>query len=168
VLRQLTRLVPPGLFAGRHGGTDAELRVGWRIAGLLAVSQTVGYGVLYYSFSVFLTPIAGTLHASATAVTGALTASLLAGAAAAVPVGRHLDRHGGRGLMTWGSAAGTPLSAAQLNATASVPGTFVATSAAGSIPGVGSGPLVTVTCTPAAATRSTTATASVPIDVATA
>jgi len=109
VLRQLTRLVPPGLFAGRHGGTDAELRVGWRIAGLLAVSQTVGYGVLYYSFSVFLTPIAGTLHASATAVTGALTASLLAGAAAAVPVGRHLDRHGGRGLMTWGSAAGTLL-----------------------------------------------------------
>jgi hypothetical protein len=35
---------------------------------------------------------------------------------------------------------GTPLSAAQLDATASAPGTCVATPAAGTIPGVGSGP----------------------------
>jgi hypothetical protein len=60
----------------------------------------------------------------------------------------------------------TPLSAVELNATASVPGTFVDTPAAGTIPGVGSGPVVTVTSTPAAATNSTTATASVRIDVA--
>jgi MFS family permease len=58
---------------------------------------------------VFLSPIAASLHAGAAAVTGALTASLLAAAAAAVPVGRHLDRHGGRGLMTCGSASATVL-----------------------------------------------------------
>jgi MFS family permease len=38
-----------------------------------------------------------------------LTASTLAGAAMAVPVGRWLDRHGGRGLMTAGSIAATGL-----------------------------------------------------------
>lgn len=53
--------------------------------------------------------MATTLDASTTAVTGALTASVLAGAAMAVPVGRWLDRHGGRALMTTGSLAATLL-----------------------------------------------------------
>ena len=61
--------------------------------------------------------------------------------------------------------AGTPPGAAQPNATGSLPGTFVATPAAGTIPGVGSGPVVTVRFTPAAATDSTRATASVGIAV---
>jgi predicted MFS family arabinose efflux permease len=78
------------------------------VAGL-AVSQTVGYGVLYYSFSVFLTPSAAALHTGTTAVTGALTCSLLAGAAAGVPVGRWLDRHGGKSLMSVGSLLATCL-----------------------------------------------------------
>jgi MFS family permease len=75
----------------------------------LAVTQTVGYGVLYYAFAVLLQPMAVALHASTTAVTGALTASVLAGAVMAVPVGRWLDRHGGRALMTAGSVAATAL-----------------------------------------------------------
>ena len=103
------RAALPGAHAGQRGSADPASRVGWRMVGLLAVSQTVGYGVLFYSFSVFLTPSAASLHASTTAVTGALTLSLLAAAATAVPVGRHLDRHGGRGLMTWGSVAATLL-----------------------------------------------------------
>lgn len=82
------------------------------MVGLLAVTQTVGYGVLLYSFPVFLTPTAAALHTSRTTVTGALTASLLAGAVAAVPVGRWLDRHGGRALMTAGSATATLLALA--------------------------------------------------------
>src|SRR2546423_4731708 len=53
--------------------------------------------------------MAGALHASTATVTGALTASVLAGAAMAVPVGRWLDRHGGRALMTTGSCAATAL-----------------------------------------------------------
>jgi MFS family permease len=75
----------------------------------LAVTQTVGYGAMYYSFAVFLTPLARDLHTSTTAITGALTAATLAGAAVAVPVGAWLDRHGARGLMTLGSIAGTVL-----------------------------------------------------------
>ncbi|GLL03763.1 MFS transporter [Dactylosporangium matsuzakiense] len=82
---------------------------GWRIVAALAVTQTVGYGTLYYAFAVLLQPMATTLHASTTTVTGALTASILAGAVMAVPVGRWLDRHGGRALMTVGSIAATGL-----------------------------------------------------------
>ena len=85
---------------------------GWWIVASLAVTQTVGYGVLYYAFAVLLHPMAAGLHASTTAVTGALTASVLAGAVMAVPVGRWLDRHGGRALMTGGSVAATVLVAA--------------------------------------------------------
>ena len=46
------------------------------IAGL-AITQTVGYGVLYYAFAVLITPIADDLHTSTAAVTGALTTSVL-------------------------------------------------------------------------------------------
>lgn len=82
---------------------------GWRIVAAFAVTQTVGYGVLYYAFAVLLQPMTHTLHTTTTAVTGAFTCSVLAGAVMAVPVGRWLDRHGGRALMTAGSIAGTAL-----------------------------------------------------------
>lgn len=88
----------------------AEYR--WRLVAALAISQTVSYGVLYYSFSVFLAPAAQALHASTTAVTGAMTLALLAGAATMLPVGRYLDRHGGRSLMTGGSMLATLLALA--------------------------------------------------------
>lgn len=68
-----------------------------------AITQTVGYGVLYYAFSVFLAPIAVDLHTSTTVVTGALTLAVATTAMSAIPVGRWIDRRGGHGLMTAGS-----------------------------------------------------------------
>lgn len=88
------------------GGHHAH---GWRIVAALAVTSTVGYGTLYYAYAVLLTPMAASIGASTTAVTGALTASVLAGALMAVPVGRWLDHHGGRALMTVGSITATAL-----------------------------------------------------------
>ncbi|WP_200207770.1 MFS transporter [Micromonospora coerulea] len=82
---------------------------GWRIVAALAITSTVGYGTLYYAYAVLLHPMATTLGASTTALTGALTASVLAGALMAIPVGRWLDHHGGRALMTCGSLAATAL-----------------------------------------------------------
>jgi MFS family permease len=89
------------------GGTRAR-----RTVAALAITQTVGYGTLYYSFAVFLTPLAAELRTTTTAVTGTFTASVLAAALLAVPVGRWLDRHGGRALMTAGSLLGALLLAA--------------------------------------------------------
>ncbi|GIJ72152.1 MFS transporter [Virgisporangium ochraceum] len=84
-------------------------RRGWAIVAAFAVTQTVGFGVLYYAFAVLLRPMALALDASTAVVTGALTASVLAGAVLSVPVGRWLDRHGGRALMTTGSLLATGL-----------------------------------------------------------
>jgi MFS family permease len=73
----------------------------------LAVTQTVGYGVLYYAFAVFLIPMTRDLHAGTTVVTGAGTLAVVVAAVGAVLVGRWQDRHGGRGLMTAGSVLGS-------------------------------------------------------------
>jgi hypothetical protein len=78
---------------GRGGGRA-------RLVATLAVTQTIGYGVLYYAFAVVLHPIATDLRVSPATVTGALTVTVLISAVAAIPVGRWLHLHGGRGLMT--------------------------------------------------------------------
>ncbi|GIF07342.1 MFS transporter [Actinoplanes siamensis] len=79
---------------------------GWWLVATFAITQTIGYGTLYYSFAVLLHPIAASLHTTPAAVTGALTTAILVQAAMAMPVGRLLDRHGGRALMTAGSVLG--------------------------------------------------------------
>lgn len=72
----------------------------------LAVTQTVGYGVLYYAFAVVLAPLAADLRVSTTTITGALTLAVLVSAVCAIPVGRWLDDHGGRAMMITGSILG--------------------------------------------------------------
>ncbi|MFF0369890.1 MFS transporter [Micromonospora sp. NPDC005087] len=98
-----TTRVPADPTVGGHHGH------GWRIVAAFAITSTVGYGTLYYAYPVLLRPMAATLGASTTAVTGALTVSVLAGALMAIPVGRWLDHRGGRALMTIGSIAATAL-----------------------------------------------------------
>jgi MFS family permease len=75
----------------------------------LAVTSTVGYGVLTYAFAVLLLPMQEALGADRTAVTGAQTVALLATALASVPAGRWLDRRGGRSLMVASSVLATLL-----------------------------------------------------------
>ncbi|MFF3444643.1 MFS transporter [Streptosporangium sp. NPDC002721] len=88
------------------GGGRPRSGRGWRIVAALAVTQTIGYGVLYYAFSVFLTPMAADLHAGGAQIAAALTGSILIAALCAPLVGRLLDARGGRGLMTAGSVIG--------------------------------------------------------------
>ncbi|MEU4545536.1 MFS transporter [Nonomuraea dietziae] len=80
-------------------------RAGQMVAAL-AVTQTAGYGVLYYAYSVFLPPMRVELRASITQVAGALTLAVLVSGLVAPLVGRMLDARGGRGLMTVGSLLG--------------------------------------------------------------
>ncbi|HEX2314632.1 MAG TPA: MFS transporter [Thermomonospora sp.] len=90
-----------------RAAADADPPGGRRIVAALAVSQTAGYGVLYYTFAVLLPEMRADLRTGTAQITGALTLALLVAAVAAVPVGRHLDAHGGRGLMTAGSVVAT-------------------------------------------------------------
>ena len=69
----------------------------------------MSWGILYYGFAVFLRPMEIDLHATRVEITGAFSAGLLVAAALAVPVGRWIDRHGARSLMTAGSCLGTAL-----------------------------------------------------------
>src|SRR5918994_4392460 len=82
---------------------------GWRIAGTLAFTETVSWGVLYYAFAVFLVPMQEEMGWSQTAITGAYSLGLLISGLAAPLVGRWLDRHGPRGLTTLGSIVGAAL-----------------------------------------------------------
>ena len=76
---------------------------GWLLVLTLGVTETISWGVLFYAFSVFLAPMEGELGWSRGAMTGAFSVALLLAGLAAVPVGRWLDRHGPRLLMTAGS-----------------------------------------------------------------
>ncbi|MHB8731378.1 MAG: MFS transporter [bacterium] len=76
---------------------------GWIVVATLCVTETVSWGIVYYSFPVFLQAMEQDLAVSRVAITGALSLALAISALAALPVGRWIDRRGARGLMTAGS-----------------------------------------------------------------
>lgn len=72
----------------------------------LAITTTVGYGVLTYAFSALLGPMSAELSISTTTAVGASTTAVLVSGLISIPVGRRLDVRGGRGLMSSGSVLG--------------------------------------------------------------
>lgn len=78
----------------------------WTTAGSLAATETVSWGVLYYTLPVLAVPIADDLGTSAARVTGALSVALVVSGILAPAVGTWIDRRGARGLMTSGSVVG--------------------------------------------------------------
>src|SRR5918998_901178 len=105
------RVVDPKNSEEGNGGVPPQrgFYYGWAIAGTLAVTETASWGVLYYAFAVFLVPMQEELGWSQPALTGAYSLGLLVSGLAAPLVGRWLDRHGPRGLMTIGSIVGAAL-----------------------------------------------------------
>ena len=91
------------------GAPARRLHYGWVVLSALCVTETVSWGIMYYGFAVFLRPMEEALGWSRVALTGAFSIGLLTSALAAVPVGRWIDGHGGRVLMTLGSCAGVAL-----------------------------------------------------------
>jgi MFS family permease len=81
----------------------------WAIVGALSITETVSWGILYYAFAAFLTPMRADLGLSTAELTGAFSLGLLVAGVAGIPVGRYLDRHSPRPLMTAGSIAGVAL-----------------------------------------------------------
>ena len=72
----------------------------------LCITQTTGWGVLYYALPAAVRPISVDTGWDPALVTGAFSAGLLVSAAAGILVGRALDRTGPRTLMTAGSLTG--------------------------------------------------------------
>jgi len=82
---------------------------GWVLMVTLGVTETISWGILYYAFAVYLTPMETELGWSRGAMTGAFSLGLLLAGLAAIPIGRWLDRHGPRLLMSLGSVVASLL-----------------------------------------------------------
>ncbi|WP_341676297.1 MFS transporter [Niveibacterium sp. SC-1] len=75
----------------------------WRVVPALGVTQIVGWGSLYYSIAVLAKPMAESLQTSPSVAFGAFSASLVVSGLAAPLMGRAIDRHGGRRVLSLGS-----------------------------------------------------------------
>jgi len=122
-------LTAPNPVRGGSGGRSGAQRP---LVASLAITQTVGYGVLYYAFSALLGPMSRDLGISTATAAGALTTAVLVTGLMSVPVGRWLDAHGGHALMTTGSLLGVAgiLGWSQVHSTAQLYGMFVVIGAA--------------------------------------
>ena len=85
----------------------SSLHRGHAVVAVLSLTETISFGVLFYGFTVFLRPMQDEFGWTRAQVAGAFSVALLAQAAAGVLVGRLLDRHGPRVVMTAGSVAAT-------------------------------------------------------------
>ena len=92
-----------------------KLYYGWIVAWALAISEPISWGILFYGFGVMVNPTQAEMGWSRAEITGAFSLAMLISGLTAVPVGRWLDRHGARGLMTVGSILATLLVVAWAN-----------------------------------------------------
>jgi predicted MFS family arabinose efflux permease len=76
----------------------------WRTIGILACTQIISWGSLYYAFSILAPSIQQESGWGPTLVFGAYSWSLLVAGLVATPIGILLDRHGGQMVMGTGSA----------------------------------------------------------------
>ncbi|SFR03200.1 Predicted arabinose efflux permease, MFS family [Lentzea waywayandensis] len=81
-------------------GIDAGLR---RVLIVLCTTEIISWGILYYAFPVLLPTIGARTGWSHAAITAGFSASQIVAGLVGIPVGRLLDRHGPRAIMTTGS-----------------------------------------------------------------
>jgi MFS family permease len=82
---------------------------GWAVTASLAITELTSWGILFYSFSVMVTPMSTDLGWSAGTVTGAFAVAFLISGISAIVVGRWLDRSGSRVVLSIGSCLGVVL-----------------------------------------------------------
>ncbi|MFO1084424.1 MAG: MFS transporter [Reyranellaceae bacterium] len=70
---------------------------------MLSLGQLVSWGLIYYTFPLFVVPMGQELGWSRSGMFGALSAGLLVAGLSSIPVGAWIDRGHGRKLMTGGS-----------------------------------------------------------------
>lgn len=82
---------------------------GWAVAASLAITELTSWGILFYSFSVMVTPMHADLGWSAGTITTAFALAFLVSGVSAIFIGRWVDRFGSRGVMPLGSCLGVAL-----------------------------------------------------------
>ena len=92
--------------AGSLAGMVRFPDVRGRALAALCVTEIVSWGTLYYAFPVLLGPISADTGWSATATVGAFSTGAVVSAGTGIVVGRLIDAHGPRPVMTTGSVLG--------------------------------------------------------------
>lgn len=80
---------------------------GWTLARVLAVTCTLSYGILYYTFSVFTLPMEQELGWTRAQTSLGFSLALIVSGLLGPMLGKHVDRKGARGIMALGSLLGT-------------------------------------------------------------
>jgi len=91
-----------------HADSSAHKRklyYGWIVVGALALAITGGYGILTYAFTVFVKPMSAELGWTTGQLTSAYSLSGLVSVVFGPILGRLLDRHGSRVIMSVGTIA---------------------------------------------------------------
>lgn len=83
---------------------SADGRTPWAIVVALGITQIIAWGSIYYAFSLVIGALAGAVGTDQPTVVGAFSVALLSAGAASAPMGGLIDKHGGRWVMTAGSA----------------------------------------------------------------
>ena len=83
-----------------------HLYYGWILVAALGVTTIVSYGATYYLFGVLVVPIGHDLGWSRASLAGAYALGTVLAGLLGLPVGRLVDRHGARLLMSVGSVLG--------------------------------------------------------------
>lgn len=89
-------------------GTSASRAGPRRVLVVLCATEITSWGVLFYAFPVLAAEIVTTTGWSMPAITAAFSLGQVAAAVVGIPLGRWLDRHGPRGVMTTGSVLAAP------------------------------------------------------------
>jgi MFS family permease len=95
---------PVAAGAPGRGVASSDRRTFRRLVYPLAATVGVGFGAILYGFSVLLTSGGAGGRFSGALLSGAFSGSVLAAAAVAIPIGRHADGHGIRGILALGGA----------------------------------------------------------------
>lgn len=96
--------------SGGPAGSRSDLHdEPWALAWTLGWTELVSWGVLYYAFSALLVPMQNEFGWSTAAITGAYSLALFVSGVLAPAIGRYIDHHGARGVMTIGSILGVAL-----------------------------------------------------------
>lgn len=89
--------------------SGGRLFYGWIQVIALSWTELISWGIVYYAFSVLIVPMGRDLGWSRVEMTGAFSTGILVSGISGIPIGRWVDRHGARGVMTSGSIASSLL-----------------------------------------------------------
>lgn len=91
----------------KHASAAPDSSRAWAMAWSLGWTEMISWGILFYAFTALIVPMQDELGWSTGALTGAYSVALLVSGIVAPAIGRRIDSHGARALMTAGSILGS-------------------------------------------------------------